>query len=360
MASGTRRDPQLLLFTLALLAPGALLASVPGRAARARFSRPARPSPPQPADGRRRPRPSDVRDYVLGIVEHDVRELGFTIMSECSRCAGAIQRVASDEAERALGFGRITLHPLLAYSGPTLGRPRSAASGADGAAITGADAAADLGDDGQLTAGERISQIAAAQSVRFSNLIDSYVHYRLPLALWWMCRSAQPFEPLLAPLAPALARQLKGGDVSAGSSEALALSSFERGNLQEALLHMRPQIVAKLRHASFHEPAALATFVAVALRLVLLVPLLQLTLLLGSPAAPLRQRLTRLVMREAHHVSERCNRVERRRSLPPPPLPRKLRRCSWGERLRAVGVAAVVRSACALEKLAAPTPAHSR
>lgn len=303
-----------------------------------------------------RPAPgSNVRECVLGIVEHDVKELGFSVAAECARCARAMQR------ESVSGLGQLSLHPVLAFSAPAAGAPGASAL-------------------------KRIGRIYATQQLRLALLIDSYVHWRLPLALWWVGQSTaerlEPLEPMLAPLAPMLAPLLSsaarglhalgargqrawsarsaGALASADSSsargaEALALSSFEAGNLQEALLHMRPQIVAKIRHASFHEPAALGTFAAVALRLALLVPLLQLAQLVGSPAAALRQRLLRLVLRDALLVSERCNRVERRRNLPPPRPRQRARIRSAAEQVQAVAAAMVARSARALERLAAPT-----
>ena len=104
-----------------------------------------------------------------------------------------------------------------------------------------------------------------------------------------------------------------------------------------------------------HEPAALGTFAAVALKLALLVPLLRIALLLGAPAAGARRRLLRAVLREAMRFSERCNRVELRASLlhPPPALTRGTpRRLFARYDLHAAAAALAARSARALEELA--------
>ncbi|KAG8460132.1 hypothetical protein KFE25_014277 [Diacronema lutheri] len=373
-----------------------------------------------PARADRRP-PAELRDYVLGIVEHDLKELGFALLAECSRCASAVRRVASDEAERALrgegggdddddasstaradldlddaepaGDGRWAR--LRFWRRQNAVHARAPASPGVAPAPAGTVEAVVAGA-GSPRVVRRIARICDARRVRLALLLDAYVHWRLPLALWWVVRSASdtlaPLQPALAPLAPSLApiaasaaRQLRelgwrraGGpearaelpwaaapsstaplahrraQPSAGSP-APAPAREDAAGLPGALLHLSPQIVAKARHAVAHEPAALGTFAAVALKLALLVPLLRIALLLGAPAAGARRRLLRAVLREAMRFSERCNRVELRASLlhPPPALTRGTpRRLFARYDLHAAAAALAARSARALEELA--------
>ena len=107
-------------------------------------------------------------------------------------------------------------------------------------------------------------------------------------------------------------------------------------NLHEALMHMRPQIVAKIRHTILHDPLSACTFAAVAARLLLILPLFQAAKLLGEGTRPLRRALQRLALREAMRASERCNRVELQTSLPPPTRPRHDAHAFWAPRGRSL------------------------
>mmetsp|Transcript_15470 Transcript_15470/g.41481 ORF Transcript_15470/g.41481 Transcript_15470/m.41481 type:complete len:128 (-) Transcript_15470:524-907(-) len=82
---------------------------------------------------------------------------------------------------------------------------------------------------------------------------------------------------------------------------------------------MKPQIVAKVKHTAFHEPAALATFVAVSLRMFVSLSIFQAARLFGDRTTCLRRRMLQSVLRDVVIASERCNRVELRRPLQPPP-----------------------------------------
>jgi len=249
-----------------------------------------------------------VRESVFRILEDDVQAFQLALRNEGERCARAIQRTAMEEAHRLSGDYRRHLM-LLEVSQP-------------------------------MFSATRVLSATLSQPQRLALVIESYMHWRLPLVRWWaeswaMCAAESICSRLqrMATLAPGrLASASRRG--SAGASRGRVASSLTSSpvpwraevDLQDALLHLRPQIVAKVRHAARHEPACLATFFAISLRLALLLPLWRLTTVLGVRAFALRRKLIRCALRDAARASARCSRVELRRQLLPVPPPVDARR----------------------------------
>lgn len=304
-----------------------------------------------------RPHLKDVtaRECVWCIVRHDVKELGGTLHDESVRFVGTLRHIAVDETRRVWrqieAFQQSAVDETawlrgetarmrgdsIETVGPVALKPYARAADErsvkrDGRVQPAASASSNLNssDDGFSGALARLSVALFAQQASVIALIESYVHWRWPLLSWWVLNEAtvarSPVASILARLiastdtesgiATVAAVGLKGGRAAADSEAPLAL------NLHEALMHMRPQIVAKIRHTIFHDPLSARTFAVVAVRLLLLLPLFQVAKLLGEGTRPLRQTLQRLALREAMRASEQCNRVELRMSLPPPSRPR--------------------------------------
>lgn len=293
------------------------------------------------------------RECVWRIVKHDVKELHSTLRGESVRFVGTLHQIAVDETRRiwrqvetfqqnALDEtvwlrsetarlrdetdGSVSTPPRARASGEPSVRSQARVPTTVSATPGGLDSA-DEGSSGTLA---RVSVAMLAQQASLMALIDSYVHWRWPLLSWWVLTETTVKFP---PFAPLLGWLLASADVESGVATA-AVAGLMAGkapadvepplalNLHEALLHMRPQIVAKIRHTVFHDPLSACTFAAVAARLLLILPLFQVAKLFGEGTRPFRQTLQRLALREAMRASERCNRVELRTSLPPPTRPR--------------------------------------
>jgi hypothetical protein len=343
----------------------------------------------------------DTTGIVLRILQHDLKELELIMGAEMERCSRTVHRVVSDEISRALrvkqwaldSLGMVNPYPL-----PSVDKMHAVAMSEHDDPLRS--------DQPPFSAATfafaRIGKVVAVQRARLSVLLGSYLHWRCPLLFWWAWTTAadalKPFSPLLAPfarlLAPALVPTLRGIAAAASRAQAgrdavaglaidlqvsrwvgaprpppsarrapppppmKAQSHSQRHPLhlrlphrvQVALIHLIPQIVAKIRHATFHEPAALGTFLVVIVRLLVMVPMLTLCRLGGRYFEPSRQALLRSVLREAMLASERCNRVERRRSLPPL-APRGGWRTSVGLEALALAAAAASNGVRALEQL---------
>jgi hypothetical protein len=313
----------------------------------------------------------DTKELVLRIVRYDLKELELALRAELRRCCDAVGRVAADEARRVFRTG---LESWLASRGNDTG----------GVAEThrwrfvGEQLA--TGALERTQALTRIREVLLEERVRVSELLGSYMHWRRPLLFYWawhrLVDALRPLTPLLSPLsvllpalAPTLARaatmlaRARGRLPSAaGLPDALlaapsgvsrqsgrlarwlSAGSLASLDLTEAILHLVPQIMAKLKHATLNEPRSLVTFVTVALRLLAIVPALTLCRLCGAEA--LRQLLLRMVLREALLASTLCNRVEQKRALRPLAPPGGWR--TFGEELRDVVAAAAAHGARAL------------
>lgn len=301
-----------------------------------------------------------VRESVLRILSHDVMALQIALRNEGARCARAVQRTATEEAQRILrGYG--------------ISQPIFSAS--------------------------RVLSATLEQPRRLALLVGSYVHWRMPLARWWaeswamcateaMSESLSKLQAMAVPAGcPVGSRVDARGDAESKPGalftpwraemdlqvctprppapharpqpfpprccarggtrrrRALTATRAPHGSValplpQQALLHLRPQILAKVRHAARHEPSSLGTFVAISVRLALLVPLWRISVLvsrlLGVQAFGLRRSLIRCALRDAARASERCNRVELRQQLLPVPPPRDLYATSASEPAAAV------------------------
>jgi hypothetical protein len=249
---------------------------------------------------------------ILAMVRHDVAELASTISSEFACCARAVHRVVVDSVPRPPRDDELPL----ASHGTTLAgglarrrrrEPVRLGTHAHECASWRAERGA-LGRE----AIARVGGVLLAQRARLTTHIRFYVHWRRPILLWYLWREAEdglrPLSPLLSPLSKALSPVLvptlamlsnwlqpPPPPSARGWAGALALhsafvpfaSTTPLPELEAAILHMRPQIVAKIRHAIRSEPASIGTFLPLMLRLLVLVPLLQLAWRCGARLAPL-------------------------------------------------------------------------
>lgn len=305
-----------------------------------------------------------MEECVWQLLSHDLNQLRLTLRGEAERCTRAIQRelkircLAPNATAEGEGIGE---GALAIASTPSLFNVKAHLT----LERLGADAV--LAARGALEGSRRLSVTIESSRARLGTLLGSYMHWRGPLLFWWAWHASadlmQPFTPLLASLAPALRPSMESisadlqrlvfrsrrdrapaqlvKSASPFSFAALSrLSSRCRStagrqlrrielaggvlalDLTAAIMHLKSPIIAKIKHTTFHEPAAICTFAEVSLRLLLIMFLLQLVRLFGeSPGSfghEWRQQLLRLAMRAAVRASERCYRVERTRSLLPP------------------------------------------
>jgi len=315
----------------------------------------------------------DNGELIIRMIRHDLGEMEHTIYAELARCLRTIGRVAMEESSRLLAVPRPPrndeLLPLASHGTTLAGglarrRRVPVFLGTHAHELVTKSQHNDGAERGALgrEAIARVGGVFLAQRARISALLGSYVHWRRPLLLWWLwheiedgCAKSRPMlAPLSLLLAPALVPTLASlsswlartpwgrGARERGLADTLALSSSSTTlpELQEAILHLRPQIIAKIRHALRCEPAAWRVFVPLAIRLLVLVPLMQLTWRCGSSFARLSDILARRVLMDAFLASERCNRVERARNLPPLRPPGGWR-VTLGTEILAVAAAAV-------------------
>jgi hypothetical protein len=258
------------------------------------------------------------RECVWRIVTHDVKELRSTLHGESVRFVGTLHQIAVDETRRLWRQVDSFQQHALDEAAPARSEDRLQITASSSTRLESSDE----GFSGTLA---RVYVALFAQHAALVALIDSYVHWRWPLLSWWVLSET---TVAFAPVATVLGRLFAEAE-SIATAAAVGIKSGEAPadpepplNLHEALLHMRPQIVAKIRHTIFHDPLSACTFAAVAARLLLIWPLFQIAKLIGEGTRTFRQKLQRLALREAMLASARCNRVELRMSLPPPTRPR--------------------------------------